>query len=119
MNLDEIKKLANATKNLRDRCFILLLYETGCRIGELIGDNKYPGIRVGDIKFDKYGAIVDVDGKTGQRNLRVISAAPAISNWKNQHPNKDEKDFNQAYLFCGIHTKRGQKIEYRYWNKLF
>ena len=108
-------KIANQTNNPRDRCFVIMLYETGCRIGELIGDNNYPGVRISDVKFDQYGAIVDVDGKTGLRSLRLISSAPAISNWLRQHPDHDNP---QAYLFCGIWSNRGGQVQYRYFYNL-
>lgn len=115
LTIEDIKKMSNKTNNLRDRCFVLTLYETGCRIGELIGDENYSGVKIGDIKFDKYGAIIDVDGKTGLRNLRVIACAPAISNWLQEHP---ERDNPNAPLFCGIWTNKGGKVKYRYWYDL-
>ena len=110
LKLEEVKKLANKTGNLRDRCFVLLLYESGCRIGELIGDESYPGIRLRDIESDEHGAKVTVIGKTGSRVLRIIASAPAISNWLQEHPDSNSKD---APLFCGIWTNRGDKIQYR------
>ena len=67
------------------------------------------------MKFDRYGAIIDVEGKTGLRSLRVVASAPAISNWLQEHPDRNNKD---APLFCGIWTHRGKKIHYRYWNDL-
>jgi len=115
LTLDDVKELANHTQNLRDRCFILTLYETGCRISELVGDENYPGVKIGDVKSDKYGAIIDVDGKTGLRSLRIIASAPAISNWLQEHPDRNNND---APLFCGIWTNRGGKIKYRYWYDL-
>jgi integrase len=115
LTIDDVNKLANLTQNSRDRCFVLMLYETGCRIGELIGDEKYKGIRIGDIKQDKYGAIVTVDGKTGIRHLRLIASAPAIALWKKEHPDKENPN---APLFCSIWTNRGGKVKYRYWYDL-
>ncbi len=115
LTIEDVKKLANATNNLRDRCFVLTLYETGCRIGELIGDENYSGVRIGDIKFDKHGAIIDVDGKTGLRNLRVIASAPSISNWLQEHP---ERENPNTPLFCGIWDNKGKKVKYRYWYDL-
>jgi len=115
LTMEDVKKLANITNNLRDRCFVLVLYETGCRIGELIGDEKFPGIKIKDITFDKYGALVDVEGKTGLRTLRLIASAPAISNWLQEHPNRDNSN---SSLFCGIWTNKSGKVKYRYWYDL-
>jgi integrase/recombinase XerD len=116
LTMDDVKMMANLTKNLRDRCFIIMLYESGCRIAELIGDETHPGIQLRNIKHDQYGVIVDVDGKTGLRSLRLIASAPAIANWLQDHPDRDNRD---APLFCGIWgAQRGKRVDYRYWNNL-
>ena len=116
LTTDDIEKLANHTNNLRDRCFVIMLYESGCRISEIIGDETHPGILLKDIKFDQYGVIVDVDGKTGQRSLRLIATGPAISNWLQEHPDKDNQN---APLFCAIWgNKKGQRIGYQYWKNM-
>ncbi|MFE3845443.1 tyrosine-type recombinase/integrase [Thermoplasmatota archaeon] len=107
--VEEIKTLANNTENLRDRCLVMMLYETGCRIGEL------QDIRIKDIDFDKYGALVTVYGKTGARRIRIIASAPSISNWLQEHPDRINKNM---HLFCGIWTNRGGRMQYRYINKL-
>ncbi|OYT27974.1 hypothetical protein B6U98_05820 [Thermoplasmatales archaeon ex4572_165] len=115
LTLDEVKNIAEKSGNLRDRCFVLLLYETGCRIGELIGNDFFPGVLLKHIENDKHGVIITVIGKTGSRKLRVIASAPAINNWLLEHPDRKNKN---ASLFCGIWTNRGKRIQYRYWNKM-
>jgi len=77
---DEIKKLADSCLNPRDRALILLLYETGARAGELIG------LDIKDVKFDEYGAVVMLDGKTGMRRVRIIDCVPDLKVWLNNHP---------------------------------
>jgi integrase len=77
---DEVKKLAEACQNQRDRALILVLYETGCRVGEILT------LRVGDVQFDQHGAIMVVKGKTGPRRVRVIFSAKALTEWLNHHP---------------------------------
>jgi len=110
LNFNDVKKMANATYNLRDRCFILLLYETGARIGEILG------IKLNDIEKDKYGCKIGLQGKTGYRKIRVISAAPAISNWLSQHPDRENE---KSLLFCGIgNFKRGARLEYANFRKI-
>jgi len=105
LSIEEIKKLANNTNNLRDRCLILMLYESGARIGELLN------LKIKDVEFDKYGAKIALDGKTGCRTIRIISSAPAISNWLLDHPKRQNKN---AYLFCGIWSKkRGEELGYQ------
>lgn len=110
LTFDDIKKMANATNNLRDRCFILLLYETGARIGEVLG------ISISDVEQHKYGAKVGLQGKTGYRKIMVIWSAPAISNWLQQHPHKEKPD---SRLFCGIgNFKKGDRLEYQSFRKV-
>ena len=48
---EEVKRLAEAAENPRDRDFILTLYESGCRVGELIS------LRLKHVQFDNYGAV--------------------------------------------------------------
>ena len=76
----EIKKLIDVATNIRDKCFIAMLYELGARISE-IGN-----LRLKDITKDKYGYIVDLHGKTGHRTPRIIFADPYVSLWLNEHP---------------------------------
>jgi site-specific recombinase XerD/phage FluMu protein Com len=105
LTIEEIKNLANQTNNLRDRCLILLLYESGARIGELLN------LKIKDIESDEYGAKINLFGKTGERKIRIIASAPSISNWLLEHPKKEDKN---SFLFCGIWSKkRGKEIGYQ------
>ena len=61
---EEIQKMISSCANLRDRALVSVLYESGCRIGE-IGN-----LRIKDVLFDEYGAKIDVLGKTGARRVR-------------------------------------------------
>jgi integrase len=36
LTIDDVNLLANAASNLRDKCFVLVLYDTGARIGEIL-----------------------------------------------------------------------------------
>jgi integrase/recombinase XerD len=104
--IDDVKKLADATNNLRDRCFVLMLYESGARIGELIN------LTLKDIEPDKYGIKVTLFGKTGARKIRLIASAPALNMWIQQsHPDRDNKN---SMLFCGLWAKKkGKDVEYQ------
>lgn len=81
---EEIKKLINTADNPRDKAFISILYESGCRIGELLF------LRLKHIKFDQYGAQILVNGKTGFRRIRIISSVPFLTEWINKHPEKND-----------------------------
>jgi integrase/ribosomal protein L40E len=83
---EEIKKLAECATNIRDKAFILILYESGCRIGEILS------LRIRNVQFDNYGAILLVSGKTGDRRVRVIASAPKLASWIDNHPFKKDID---------------------------
>ena len=87
---EDIVKLINAANNPRDRAFVAMLYETGCRIGEILF------VRIKHVQFDKYGAVVVVSGKTGSRRLRLVTSVPYITEWLNHHKQRDDPD---AYLW--------------------
>jgi site-specific recombinase XerD/ribosomal protein L40E len=83
---DEVKKLAETATNLRDRAFILVLYESGCRIGEILS------LRIHNVQFDNYGAVLLVSGKTGDRRVRIIASAPKLAAWIDNHPFRENVD---------------------------
>ena len=105
LTIEDIKKLADATNNLRDRAFVRMLYESGAKIGELIN------ITLKDIEPDKYEIKVTLFIKTGPRKIRLIASAPAINMWiERGHSDKNNKD---SMLFCGLWAKKkGKDIEY-------
>lgn len=111
LTMEDVKNMANATDNLRDRAFILFLYETGARIGEIMS------IQLKHFEPDEYGARLTIpEGKTGPRKIRVIASAPAISNWMSQHPDRNNKE---SLLFCGISNyKRGENVVYQNYRKM-
>lgn len=80
LTVEEIKRMAEAAFNLRDRAVIMVLYESGTRAGELIG------LKIKDLEFDEYGGVIIVDGKTGMRRIRLINSVPDLKNWLNHHP---------------------------------
>jgi integrase/recombinase XerD len=80
---EDIDKLLNAAEIPRDRALISVLYETGCRISELLG------LRIKNVQFDDDGAVLHLDGKTGPRRIRIIHSVPALLNWMKDHPLKN------------------------------
>lgn len=83
---DEIKKLIDHTTNLRDKAFVAVLYESGCRIGELLF------LKVKHVIFDEHGAHLVVQGKTGYRRVKIVSSAIYLAQWLNSHPDKTIPD---------------------------
>jgi integrase len=73
---EEVLKLIKATSYPRDKALISVLYESGCRIGEVLS------LRLKHVQFDEYGCQIIVNGKTGQRRVRLIASAPYLNNSK-------------------------------------
>lgn len=72
LTLEEIRAIINNLKNLRDKLIVMLLYESGMRIRELLNLKKK------DIIFDEYGAILRIQGKTGLRYIRIIKTVELL-----------------------------------------
>jgi integrase/recombinase XerD len=83
---DEVKLMAESSPNPRDPALILLIYETGGRIGEVLS------LTVGSVRFDKYGAVLMMAGKTGGRRVRIIFSAKALAGWLNRHPSPENPE---------------------------
>jgi len=90
ITIDDIKSMLSVCKRQRDRAWLMLYADTGCRLDEILSRN------INHIQFDEYGATMIVDGKTGMRKVRLIDSLPDVRLWLNQHPLKN--DFN-APLF--------------------
>lgn len=100
---EEVLKLADAADHIRDKAFILTLYESGCRIGELLC------LQIKHVQFDNNGAVLMVNGKTGQRRVRVIACAQKLHQWVENHPLKSNPE---APLWITIGTNSRCKV----WN---
>jgi len=78
---EEVKAMIEACENSRDRALIATIYDGGFRVGE-IGTLTW-----GRVTFDDYGALVNVDEKTGKpRHVRLIMAAPYLATWRSDYP---------------------------------
>jgi len=100
----EVRQLIDTVSHPRDKAIISMLYESGCRIGEVLS------LRIRNAVFDEYGTVLTVTGKTGSRRVRIISATPYLAAWINSHP--DSKN-PEAPLWVGIGTrKRNKHIDY-------
>jgi integrase/recombinase XerD len=93
---NDILALIKSAPNIRDKAFIATLYESGARISE-IGT-----LKIKHISFDEYGIKASLSGKTGSRTIRLITSCKYLTDWINQHPNKDNKE---APLWVGNITK--------------
>ena len=83
---EDIKKMINAAYSTRDKAIVSVLYESGCRVGEFLC------MKIKNVQFDRYGAIIVVCGKTGYRRIRLVLSVPYLAEWMNMHPLKDDPD---------------------------
>ncbi len=83
---EEVIKAVDAAKYLRDKAFIYTLYESGCRIGELLT------LQIKNVSFGEHVTSLVVAGKTGQRRIPLISSTSYLSIWLSMHPFKDNPD---------------------------
>jgi integrase len=93
---EDVKRLVEAADHPRDRALVFVLYESGCRIGEILA------LKIKHVSFDKFGAQIIVDGKTGSRRIRLISSTPVLANWLENHPLRDNPN---SLLWVGIGTR--------------
>lgn len=107
---EEVKKMVESAATLRDKAFILVLYESGCRIGELLT------LRIKDLSFDEYGGVLFVSGKTGDRRVRVIASTPKLTAWLEIHPLKNNPDaplwvnLSSHHRFDGFGSERANDM---------
>lgn len=97
---ENIKGLLAACETQRDRALVMLFWDSGARVSEILDSN------IGDVRFDQYGAVISVKGKTGRRNIRLVNAVPDMQQWVNIHPEKNTPD---APLFV-TSRKRGHLV---------
>ena len=70
----------------RDGALVSTLWETGARIAE-VGN-----LQVKHAVPAEHGYTLELDGKTGQRSVLVVSAAPALTAWLNAHPFRSDPE---------------------------
>ncbi len=82
---DNILELLKKCENQRDRALVATFWNSGGRLSELLDAN------IGHVQFDRYGAIISVNGKTGRRPIRLVSAVPDLQLWLDRfHPYKND-----------------------------
>lgn len=102
ITVNEVKSMIDSADHPRDRALISLIYESACRIGEIVN------LDIKDVTFDQYGAVIMVDGKTGMRRVRLINTSPYISEWINQHPFRNNRD--SALFLSFASNKYGNRM---------
>lgn len=100
----DVKRIVNAADHIRDKALISLLYESGCRISEILT------MRIKSLNFNEYGCMITVNGKKGMRRIPVISSVPFLAAWYETHPLRDNLE---APFWVSIGTRgRNEAIKY-------
>jgi site-specific recombinase XerD/ribosomal protein L40E len=97
LSVEEVKLLVDKADTLRDKALLLVLYESGCRIGEILT------LQLKHVQFDKFGAVILVNGKTGQRRVRLVVSAPKLMQWIDNHPLRDDLE---SALWVTVGTRK-------------
>lgn len=106
---EEVRRLIAVAEHKRDKAFIASVWESGCRIGE-IGT-----LLLKHVVFDDLGCQILVDGKTGMRRIRLVTSAPYLLEWINQHPLHDNPS---APLWINIDRRKGHQTGYANFKKI-
>ena len=130
LTADDVQDLLRVARHPRDKAFISILWETGCRISE-IGN-----LQLKHISHHEHGLILDVTGKGGtRRSPLIVSSSPHLAAWLAVHPFREDlesplwvhhehRDAPRAIRYDTIRTMIKQhclraRITKRVWQHLF
>jgi len=94
LTIDDVERIANSARDIRDKAFIWVYFESMRRLGEILT------LRVGDVEFDQLGARLVVNGKIGRDYGRVITSVPLLSAWLNMHPSRNDPNAPLWVTLC-------------------
>lgn len=107
---EEVKRMIQVSMNPRDRALISVLWESGCRAGEVLS------MRIKHVSFEDRFTRVTLHGKTGMRRMPLIDSTPYLAEWIENHALKGDPD---APLWIGVGTVgRGEMLSYPSLRKL-
>jgi len=94
---DEVMKMIKGVNHPQEKAVIALLWETGCRVGELCNCNMEDIVEVAN------RSKIILVGKTGVRERELIVSQKYVKNWIDVHPFKDQL---KKPLFLSFSHKR-------------
>ena len=101
---EEREWLLDACGNQRDKAIIDVALDGGIRPGELLT------LRIKNVTQDKKGYVINVEGKTGVRAVRLIQSTANLARWISEHPFKENP--NAPLWIILEKTKYGQHLTY-------
>lgn len=82
----DVERLMNVATDARDKAIVSVLWESGGRIAE-VGNRT-----VRQLQKHQFGYTLDLRGKTGQRNILLVSSAPYLTHWLAVHPYAEDPE---------------------------
>ena len=86
LTVENIPQVLRACETIQERALASFLYDTGCRVEELLN------VKMKDVEIMKDFARVRLDGKTGPRPGYAITWFPELRPWLESHPNPDDPE---------------------------
>jgi len=77
---NELYTLIHITDNIKYKAMIYCLYESALRVSEFLA------LKIKNVIFDRNGAILLVNGKTGSRRIRIIESVKLLKEWLRYNP---------------------------------
>jgi len=101
---EEVQKLVRTATHPRDRALISALWESGCRVGELLT------MQVKHLAFEDKVTRIMLEGKTGTRRVPLIDSTPYLAEWLDHHPLRNKPS---SPLWIGVgNVGRDERLEY-------
>jgi integrase/ribosomal protein L37E len=100
LTFEEVQKIAQAAYTERDKAFVITLFESGARIGEILP------LRIKDLEFGENFCKVTLRGKTGDRKIKLVLSYKPLAEWLEKHPNKNDEN---AYLWVNYNNKKANR----------
>lgn len=101
----QVDLLVSCTEKIQEKLLIKLLFESACRIHELLT------LQIGSLEEDEHGFKLRVDAqtKTGARLIRIIESVPLLKEHLKAHP---EAKNPQAPFFYSYYGGKLRNLEY-------
>ena len=79
---EDVRALISEMRNVRDKAFTLVLYESGARPGELLA------CRISDVQFKEEGDFISLQGLKGtpDRTNQLVESGLLLREWIRSHP---------------------------------
>jgi integrase len=98
LNKTDVLAILRAANHPMHKALVITGHEAGCR------PNEWLTVRIKDVTFDHYGAVIMVRGKNGSRRVRLVLAAPALRQWLEVHPYRDDPQWPLWICLQGKHA---------------